>query len=29
MRKVLDENIQDRNTIKKMVRQWEADDYRI
>jgi hypothetical protein len=29
MRKVLDENIQDRNTIKKMVRQWEADDWRI
>ncbi len=29
MRKVLDENIQDRNAIKKMIKEWEADDYRI
>jgi hypothetical protein len=29
MRKALDENIQDRNTIKKLVKEWEADDYRI
>ena len=29
MRKVLDANIQDRNTIKKMIKEWEADDYRI
>ena len=29
MRKILDANIQDRNTIKKMIKEWEADDYRI
>jgi len=29
MRKALDENIQDRNAIKKMIKEWEADDYRI
>ena len=29
MRKVLDANIQDRNTIKKMIKEWEADYCRI
>jgi len=29
MRRVLDGNIQDRNTIKKMIKEWEADDCRI
>ena len=29
MRRVLDEHIQDRNTIKKMIKEWEADDSRI
>ena len=29
MRKVLDGNIQDRNTIKKMIKEWEADYSRI
>ncbi len=29
MRKVLDEHIEDRDTIKKMVKEWEADNCRI
>ena len=29
MRRVLDDKIEDRNTIKKMVKEWEADDWRI
>jgi hypothetical protein len=29
MRKVLDEHIADRDAIKKMVKDWEPDDYRI
>jgi hypothetical protein len=29
MRKVLDGNIQDRDAIKKMIKEWEADTFRI